>query len=67
MRKHILKVQKDDNAVIVGKFEIEVKTDQEESIRRMTGANPNSAVILLNVAPVDMSGWIDGCRAILEA
>ena len=67
MRKHILKVQKDDNAVIVGKFEIEVKTDQEESIRRMTGANPNSAAILLNGAPVDMSGWIDGCRAILEA
>ena len=46
---------------------MEVKTDQEESIRRMTAANPNSAVILLNGAPVDMSNWIEGCGAILEA
>lgn len=61
------KAQKDDSAVIVGKFEIDVKTDQEESIRRMTKANPNAAVILLNGAPVDMRGWIDGCGAILEA
>ena len=61
------KKQVDDSALIVGKFEIEVKTDQEESIRRMTAANPNSAVILLNGAPVDMSNWIEGCGAILEA
>ncbi len=61
------KAQKDDNAVIVGKFEIEVKTDQEESIRRMTAANPNAAVILLNGAPVDMRAWIDGGGAVLEA
>ena len=61
------KVQKDDNALIVGKFEVEVKTDQEESIRRMAVANPNSAVILLNGAPVDMSAWMEGCKAILEA
>lgn len=61
------KKQVDDSALIVGKFEMEVKTDQEESIRRMTAANPNSAVILLNGAPVDMSNWIEGCGAILEA
>lgn len=61
------KAQKDDSAVIVGKFEIEVKTNQEESIRKMTAANPNAAVILLNGAPVDMRNWIDGCKAILEA
>ena len=61
------KAQKDESAIIVGKFELEVKTDQEESIRRMTAANPNSAVVLLNGAPVDMSNWIDGCKAILEA
>ena len=51
----------------MGKFEAEVKTDQEESIRRMIKANPNSAVVLLNGAPVDMSGWMDNCNAILEA
>ena len=61
------KAQKDEAAIIVGKFEAEVKTDQEESIRRMTKANPNSAVVLLNGAPVDMTAWMDGCNAILEA
>lgn len=61
------KAQKDEGALIVGKFEAEVKTDQEESIRRMTAANPNSAVVLLNGAPVDMTAWMDGCGAILEA
>ena len=61
------KAQKDEGALIVGKFEAEVKTDQEESIRRMTAANPNSAVVLLNGAPVDMTAWMDGCNAILEA
>ena len=59
--------QRDDGAIIVGKFDFEIKTDQEESIRRMTSANPNSIVILLNGAPIDMSNWIDGCNAILEA
>ena len=61
------KMQKDDNAVIVGKIEFEVKTNQEESIRRMTAANPNSAVVLLNGSPIDMSSWLDGCGAVLEA
>ena len=60
-------VQKDDSAVIVGKIEFSVRTDQEESIRRMTAANPNSAVVLLNGSPVDMSSWLDGCGAVLEA
>jgi len=61
------KKQKDDNAVIVGKFEMEVKTNQEESIRRMTAVNANAAVVLLNGAPIDMSAWVDDCKAILEA
>ena len=61
------KAQQDESALIVGKFEAEVKTDQEASIRRMTAANPNSAVVLLNGAPVDMTAWMDRCGAILEA
>ena len=59
--------QKDDGAIIVGKYDFEIKTDQEASIRRMTAANPNSVVVLLNGAPIDMSNWIEGCNAILEA
>ena len=61
------KKQADEAAIIVGKFEVEVKTNQEESIRRMTAANANSIVMLLNGAPVDMTAWADGCAAILEA
>jgi beta-glucosidase len=61
------KAQADESAIIVGKFEAEIKTDQEESIRRMTAANKNSAVILLNGAPVDMTAWLEDCAAVLEA
>ena len=61
------KVQADESALIVGKFETEVKTDQEESIRRMAAANPRAIVVLLNGSPVDMSAWMNGCKAILEA
>ena len=60
-------VQKDEGEVIVGKIQFEVRTDQEESIRRMTAANPNSAVVLLNGSPIDMSSWLDNCGAVLEA
>ena len=59
--------QKDDGAIIVGKYDFEIKTDQEESIRKMTAANANAVVVLLNGAPIDVSGWIHGCRGILEA
>ena len=61
------KKQEDESAVIVGKFEMEVKTDQEDSIRRMAAANAKSVVVLLNGSPVDMTSWMDGCGAILEA
>lgn len=61
------KAQADESAIIVGKFEAEIKTDQEDSIRRMTAANKNSAVILLNGAPVDMTAWLEDCAAVLEA
>ena len=61
------KVQKDDNALIVGKVEIKVNTNQEDSIQRMTKANENSVVVLLNGAPIDMTAWINGCGAVIEA
>ncbi|MBE6755645.1 MAG: beta-glucosidase [Ruminococcaceae bacterium] len=61
------KMQDDDGTNIVGKIEMEVTTDQEDSIRRMTAANSNSAVVLLNGSPVDMSSWVDTCGAVLEA
>ncbi|MBR5011169.1 MAG: glycoside hydrolase family 3 C-terminal domain-containing protein, partial [Clostridia bacterium] len=59
--------QADENAQIVGKIEYDIREDQEESIVRLTKANPNTAVMLLNGAPVDMSAWIDGAKAVVEA
>ena len=59
--------QKNESAIIVGKNEFNLKTDQEDSIRRMCKSNPDSTVILLNGSPVDMSAWIDLCPAIIEA
>lgn len=59
--------QVDENALIVDKREVKVNVNQEESIRKMTSVNRNSVVVLLNGAPVDMSYWMDGCGAIVEA
>ena len=65
--KNIKKHQEDENAIIVGKYEIEVTVDQEQSIRKMCSANPNSTVVLLGGSPIDMTAWIDDCAAVLEA
>lgn len=65
--KNVKKRQEDENAVIVGKYEIEVTVDQEQSIRKMCSANSNSIVVLLGGSPVDMTAWMDDCNAIVEA
>ena len=65
--KNIKKRQEDENAIIVGKYEIEVTVDQEQSIRKMCSANSNSTVVLLGGSPIDMTAWIDDCAAVLEA
>ncbi len=59
--------QADENAQIIGKIEFDIREDQEESIRRLTSANARTAVVLLNGAPIDMSAWIDGAKAVVEA
>ncbi|MBQ1847924.1 MAG: glycoside hydrolase family 3 C-terminal domain-containing protein [Clostridia bacterium] len=41
--------------------------DQESAITAMVRANRSSAVILLNGAPIDMTGWIENVPAVLEA
>ena len=65
--KNVKKRQEDENAIIVGKYEIEVTVDQEQSIREMCNANPNSIVVLLGGSPIDMTAWVDACAAVLEA
>ena len=59
--------QEDENALIVDKREVKVTVNQEESIQKMVATNKNSVVILLNGSPVDMTNWMNGCSAILEA
>lgn len=59
--------QADENAQIVGKIEYDIREDQENSIIRLTKANPNTAIMLLNGAPIDMSAWGDSVKAIVEA
>jgi len=65
--KNVKKRQEDENAIIVGKYEMEVTVDQEQSILNMCRANPRSTVVLLGGSPIDMTAWIDGCAAVMEA
>ena len=58
---------KDESAVIVDKAELTVEVDQEMSILALARANPNTVVVLMNGAPVDVTAWRAEVRAILEA
>ncbi len=53
--------------MIVDQAKVQDGADQEAAIIKMAKANKNSAVILLNGAPVDMTPWIDSVSAVLEA
>ena len=53
--------------MIVDQVRAEDGTDQESAIVAMAKANRNCAVILLNGAPIDMTGWIEKAPAVLEA
>ncbi|MBO6053105.1 MAG: glycoside hydrolase family 3 C-terminal domain-containing protein [Clostridia bacterium] len=58
---------KDEAAEIVDKAELTVEVDQEASILALAEANPNTIVVLMNGAPVDITAWRQSVRAILEA
>ena len=58
---------KDEAAVIVDKDTLVVEVDQEASILALAAANPNTVVVLMNGAPVDMTAWGDRARAVVEA
>ena len=58
---------RDEAAVIVDKAELSVEVDQETSILALARANPNTVVVLMNGAPVDVTAWRGEVRAILEA
>ncbi len=53
--------------MIVDRVKAAEGTDQESAIAAMVKANKNSAVILQNGAPIDMTGWIENVPAVLEA
>ncbi len=57
----------DDGGLIVDKAAQSVREDQEQAINRLCKANANTAVILMNGAPIDMTGWIAQPKAVVEA
>ncbi len=61
------KNREDDSGLIVDLSEQIIEDNQEESIIRLCRANRNTVVILLNGAPVDMTPWIAGAPAVIEA
>lgn len=62
-----LKKQENEGAIIVDKREISVTENQENLIRKLAKNNPNTIVVLLNGAPIDMSNWLDEVSAVIEA
>ena len=56
-----------DGGLIVGSEVQEIREDQEQSILRLSKANRNTVVILMNGAPIDMSAWIGAAPAVIEA
>ncbi len=61
------KARADDAGLIVDAAAQEIRDDQEASILRLCAANKNTAVILQNGAPIDMSAWIGAAPAVIEA
>ena len=53
--------------MIVDQAKVQDGEDQETAIIKMAKANKNSAVVLLNGAPIGMTPWIDTVPAVLEA
>jgi beta-glucosidase len=41
--------------------------DQDELVRKVAAANPNTVVVLNNGSPLEMGSWIDRVPAVLEA
>ncbi len=56
-----------DGGVIVDEATQQITDAQESSILRLCKANPNTAVILQNGAPVDMTAWIHAVPAVIES
>ena len=56
-----------EGGLIVDQAVQEIREDQEAAILALTAANPRTAVILLNGAPVDMTAWLPQTAAVLEA
>ncbi len=59
--------QADGHAYIVGRIKYEIHSDQDTSIKKLLCANPNTVIMMLNGAPVDMSAWIEDAKAVVEA
>ena len=57
----------EDGGLIVDESAQEIREDQEQAVLRLCAANPNTIVVLLNGAPIDMTAWIGAAPAVIEA
>lgn len=55
------------SAIIVDEKTVEIVTDQEKMLSMLSAMQKPMCVVLINGAPVDVSGWEKGADAILEA
>ncbi len=62
-----VKKQENEGGIIVDKRTVSIKENQELTIQKLAKNNPRTVVVLLNGAPIDMSAWIDGVGAVIEA
>ena len=62
-----VKQQENDGGIIVDKKVVSIRENQEDIIRNIAKSNQNTVVVLLNGAPIDMSGWIENVGAVIEA
>ena len=56
-----------DGGLIVDEARQEIQEDQEQTILRLCRADPNAVIVLQNGAPIDMTAWVHGTGAVLEA
>ena len=61
-------VRREEGATIIGgQQEMRVNVDQEKMVRDLIATGKPVVVVLHNGAVIDISGWVDGAAAVLEA
>ena len=63
-----MSVRREEGAIIIGEQrEMRVQVDQEKMVRELIASGKPVVVVLHNGAVIDISDWVDGAAAVLEA